>query len=135
VDAVSMGIDRPAAGSGAQLEWADSTLQDVVVTKQADKSTPKLCQLILTGDVMDEVTIDFCTSTAGTGPETTRYQIVLEKVRLTSYSYSDASGGSSGSDTVTLNYETIKWNYTEISDTETAGAIEFKWDVITAQPA
>ena len=133
--AISQGVDRPASGSGAQLEWADSTLQDIVVTKESDKSTPKLCESILTGDVHDKVVIDFATSTAGSGPETTRFQIELEKVRLTSYSFSDGGGGAPASETVTLNYEKIKWTYTEIVDTEETGKVEFGWDVIAAQPA
>ena len=87
--AVSQGVDRPASGSGAQLEWADATLQDLVVTKELDKSTPKMLESILTGTVHDTVVLDFTTSTAGGGPETTRFQIELEKVRLTSYSFSD----------------------------------------------
>jgi type VI secretion system Hcp family effector len=133
--AVSFGVDRPAAGSGAQLEWADSTVQDIVVTKESDKSTPKLCESILTGKVHDKVVLDFATSTAGSGPETTRFSIELEKVRLTSQTFSDSGGGSPASETITLNPEKIKWVYTEIVDSEEKGKIEFGWDVIAGQPA
>ena len=133
--AVSQGVDRPASGSGAQLEWADSTVQDLVVTKEADKSTPKLAESILTGMVHDKVVIDFATSTAGTGPETTHFQIELEKVRLTSYSFSDAGGGAPASETLSLNFEEIKWVYTEFKDGVELGHLEFAWDVIAGQPA
>ena len=123
--AVSQGVDRPASGSGADLELADATVQDIVVTKELDKSTPKLLESIITGTVHDEVVIDFVLPNLGVGPETTRFQIELEKVRLTSYSFSDGGGGAPASETITLNYEKIKWLYTEIVDDEEVGIFVF----------
>jgi type VI secretion system Hcp family effector len=115
-----------------------STLQDIVVTKETsatDKSTPKLTESILTGTVHDKVVLDFATSTAGTGPEPTYFQIELEKVRLTSQSFSGGGGGDPTMETVTLNAEKIKWVYTEIVDSEEKGKIVFAWDVIRGEPA
>jgi type VI secretion system Hcp family effector len=132
--AVSQGVDRPTSGSGAQLEWADATHQDFAVTKVPDKSTPKLLEIILTGTVHDKVVIDFVLPNLGVGPETTRYRIELGRVRLTSYSFSDGVGGAAASETLTLNYETIKWTYTEIVDDEEQGTFVFGWDVVNGVP-
>jgi type VI secretion system secreted protein Hcp len=109
-------------------------VQDFFVTKELDKSTPKLLESILTGKVHDEVVIDFVTSTAGSGPETTYFQIELEKVRLTSYSFSDGAGGEPTKETITMNFDKIKWFYTEIVEGEEVGIFVFGWDVVNGQP-
>lgn len=132
--ALSVGDYRPETFFDSQVEWADSTLQDIVVTKESDKSTPKLTESILTGKVHDKVVIDLAVS-APTGPEQTYFQIELEKVRLTSHSFSDGSDGAPAKETISLNPEKIKWVYTEIGDSQEKGKIEFAWDVIAGQPA
>ncbi len=132
--AVSQGVDRPVSGSGAELVWADPIVQDIVVTKELDKATPKLFESILGGKIHEKVVIDFVLPNLGVGPETTRFQIELEKVRLTSYSFSDGAGGAPASETLTMNYEKITWTYTEIVDGEEKGTIVFGWDVVNGQP-
>lgn len=131
--AVSLGDYRPETFFGTR-EWADSTLQDIVVTKESDKSTPKLTESILTGKVHDKVVIDLAVSTP-VGPEPSYFQIEMEKVRLTSQSFSDNGGAAPATETITLNPEKIKWVYTEIVDSEEKGKIEFAWDVIGGRPA
>lgn len=131
--AVSVGDYRPATFLGRNPSWADSTLQDIVFTKESDKATPKLTESIATGKVHDKVMIDLALSTP-TGPEPTYFQIEMEKVRITSQSFSDGGGGAR-TETITLNPEKIKWVYTEIVDSEEKGKIEFAWDVIGGQPA
>ncbi len=132
--AVSQGIDRPVSGSGAELEWADPIVQDIVVTKELDKATPKMIESILTGKIHEKVVIDFVLPNLKGGPETTFFQIELEKVRLTSYSFSDGGGGAPASETITMNSETIKWTYTEIEGDEEKGTFVFAWDVVNGRP-
>ena len=131
--AVSLGDYRPETFFGTHPSGG-ATLQDIVVTKESDKSTPKLTESILTGKVHDKVVIDLTLSTPG-GPEPSYFQIEMEKVRLTSQSFSGDGGAAPATETVTLNPERIRWVYTEIVDSEEKGKIEFAWDVVGGQPA
>jgi len=75
---------------------------------------PTLSESILTGEVHDKVVIDAAVA-APRGAEATYFQIELEKVRLTSHSFS-GDDGSVPTESFSLNFEEIKWTYTDPND-------------------
>ncbi len=80
----------PATGENIEPDeltggrWDPAEVQDFILTKENDKSSPKLNEAILAGKCFDEVEIHFCT-TVGAEEEVPVYKLKLEKVRVTSY--------------------------------------------------
>ena len=102
---------------------ASATLGDVVVTKELDKSSPKLAESILTGKVFPKVEIQLASS-AGT-----YFAYELKNVMITSYSI---SGGADEMpmESFSLNFEAIKITYTEYdSEGKSKGNVETTWKV------
>jgi type VI secretion system secreted protein Hcp len=105
-------------------------LDDIVVTKELDKASPKLAEAVLLGKVFTKVEIHWGQTSLG-GTTQTYYAYELKNVQVTSYSI----GGSTQSDqvpteTLSLNFEEIKVTYTEGSGTGSAkGKVEYTWKV------
>ena len=64
---VSQGISRPlsAGASGSTRQRSSASLEDIALTKEVDKSTPKLAEAICTGVNFPKVEIHLCTSSEG----------------------------------------------------------------------
>jgi len=107
------------------------TVEDIVVTKEVDKSSPKLAEALCTGRVFKEVEIHLCGS-YGSGGSQTFLVITLKDVIISSYEV----GGSAWSDAVptesiSLNFTKIEQTYTEYSTSGTAeGQTEYGWDIV-----
>jgi type VI secretion system secreted protein Hcp len=104
--------------------------EDIVVTKELDKASPKLAEAVAKGKVFPTVVIHWARVVPG-GTTQTYYSYELKNVQVTSYSI----GGSAPSDsvpteTLSLNFEEIKVTYTESSETGQAkGNVEYSWKV------
>ena len=105
--AVSTGADRSSSN------WADSTLQDIVVTKESDKSTPKLVESILTGKVHDKVVIDFVISnpTSPSLPELPYLIWELRNARITSYSFNASDANELPTEEYGLTFDALRVTY------------------------
>ena len=129
---VSQGISRPlsAGASGSTRQRSSATLEDIALTKEVDKSTPKLAEAICTGVNFPKVEIHLCTSSEG-GERIPYFKYELTNVRVTSYSLAGATeGGTPPSEQLTLNYEEIKWTYDELDkENKSKGAVETAWKV------
>ena len=102
----------------------ETTLGDIVVVKELDKSSPKLAESILMGKVFPKVEIHL-TSSAGT----TYYAYELTNVMVTSYSIS-GDADQVPMEEFSLNFEEIKVTYTEMdSEGNKKGNIEYSWKV------
>lgn len=103
--------------------------EDIVVTKELDKASPKLAEAVAQGKVFPRVDIHWA-RVAADGAQT-YYKYELKNVQVTSYSL----GGSAQSDPVpteqlSLNFEEIKATYTEYDETGRAkGNVEYSWKV------
>lgn len=64
--------------------------EQILVTKNLDKSSPKITHAVSSGLIFKEVKIDLCDS------QSCYEKIVLENVYLTGYSFSTSSGSSNG---------------------------------------
>ena len=99
------------------------TFSDITVTKELDKSTPKLLEAVATGTVIPNVEFHL-TSSQGT-----YYAYELKNVMITSYLMS-GDADDRPTEEVTLNFEQIKMTYTEYdSDGKSKGNVEFSWKV------
>jgi len=123
---------RPVAAgaSGSTRQRSSATLEDIVLVKELDKSTPKLAEAICTGVNFPKVEIHLCTSSEG-GARIPYFKYELKNVRVTSYSVSGATdGGQPPTEQLSLNYEEIKWTYDELDkENKSKGAVETTWKV------
>jgi type VI secretion system secreted protein Hcp len=124
-------IHQPGSGAtGPTRRRGDVVLDDIHVTKELDKASPKLAESICKGKVFPKVDIHVTASTTDAG-RVTYYAYELKKVQVTSY---NIAGSGQSEDVPTedfsLNFEEIKVTYTE-NDAEgkKKGNVEYSWKV------
>jgi type VI secretion system secreted protein Hcp len=127
----SQSLHQPGAGATGQTRRrGDVQMDDVHVTKELDKASPKLAEAVCNGKVFPKVEIHVTASYTDSG-RVTYYAYELKKVLVTGYNI----GGSGQSEDVpvedlTLNFEEIKVTYTENdSDGKKKGNVEYTWKV------
>lgn len=99
-----------------------------VITKPVDKASPLLLGLLTQGGVVPFVRLDFVTA----GPRPRYYQITLEDVLISSYQTGGSSGDEAPTESFSLNYEKIKWTYTEFDQDGRADRDHsFYWNLLT----
>lgn len=120
LSAVQFGLKRqgdPVSGATSKPEF-----QEVTVTKELDKASPKLMLACASGKVFPKVEIDVTRSTqAG---ETLYMKLTLTDVLVTSLSHNsrtDEQRVVSSSEGMGMTYTTIKWEYTPIDDSGKTG--------------
>ncbi len=132
IEAFSQMISKPGNGTGVTRRRGDVVLDDIVITKQLDKSSTKLAESLCKGKVFPKVEIDVTASYTDAG-RVTFYRYELKNVQITSYSISGAT--SSGQDhavteQMMLNFEEIKVTYTECDNAgKKKGNAEYTWKV------
>ncbi len=128
-------IHQPGGGAtGATRRRGDVVLEDIVVTKELDKSSPKIAEAVCNGKVFPKVEIHLTRSYTDSG-RVTYYAYELTNVLVTSY---NVSGSTDGEDvpveSFSLNYEEIKVTYTENdSKGNKKGNVEYSWKVEEGQ--
>lgn len=116
-------ITREESSSGSARQRASAEFHDIIVTKELDKSSPKLAESIATGKVFPSVSFEL----ASAGSVYLKYE--LKNVMITSYSIS-GSASDVPVEEFSFNYEEIKVTYTEQdSSGKTKGNIEYSWKV------
>lgn len=126
-------IRKPGAGTGATRRRGDVILDDLVCTKEYDKSSIKLAETTCTGKVYPKVEIHMTASYTDSN-RVTYLAYVLTNVQVVSYNVV-GTGGNDGADNVpmeefTLNFEEIKVTYTENDNAgKKKGNAEYTWKV------
>jgi len=132
--AVSEPRHEPGTGNGASRRRGDVILEDITLSKTADKASPKLAEAVCDGRVFPKVEIHI-PAASGDPTGSTQYTYELRNVRVTSYSVS-ASGASGGEDRpteqISLNFEEIKVSYARPM-TKGKGHVETTWKVEEAE--
>lgn len=127
-------IHTPGTSTDLTRRRGDVVLEDILVTKELDKSSPKLAESICKGTVFPKVEIHLSASYTDAG-RITYYTYELKNVMITSYSV----GGNTSTDDVpmesfSLNFEEVKVTYTETDSTgKSKGNIEYNWKVEEAE--
>jgi len=126
----SHGISQPAGTSDIIRSTERSEHMDFIITKELDKSSPKLALFCCNGTHVTEVVIEVCR--ADTSEKYMQY--TLTDVIVSSISQSGSSQDSARPvEEVSLRYGRIDWSYTE-TDYMTGkpkGNVEAYWDVET----
>lgn len=118
------------ASTGGARSGERVDLQDLAITKNLDKSSPKLFAACCKGTHIPEVTLELCRNT---GDKQTYMIYKLEDVLITSYNPSGTSGGDIPYESLTLNPAKITLTYT-CTDHDTgkpAGQVTANWDQAT----
>lgn len=134
----SQAMHQPGGGAtGATRRRGDVILEDITVTKELDKSSPKIAEAVCKGKVYPKIEIELTRDTeAG---RVTYYRYELKNVLVTSYSVgtSASSGGEAvPMESFSLNFEEIKVTYTENDyKGKKKGNVEYSWKVEEGEAA
>jgi len=112
IESMSSAINRsiPQGAKDQQRTKGDTTLGDIVLVRQMDKSSTKLQQACAKGDFYKTVEIHFCSTIQGKQEPYLKYK--LENVIISSYSFHGNSSGSPlPSEQVTLSFTAAEWTY------------------------
>ena len=116
-------------GAGASRRRGEAIVEDVSMTKYADKSSPKLAEAVCKGKVFPKVEIEVTASYTDAGRQT-YYKYELTNVMVTSYSVSGSGGEDRPVENFTLNFEEVKVSYDQQGlKGKKKGNIEYGWKV------
>lgn len=105
----SWGETNAATGaSGGGRGAGKVSMSDIVISKEVDKSTPKLALACATGEHVPEAVL---TVRRAGGEQQEYLQIKLTDCLVTSYQMSGSNGGGVPSESFSLNYTKIEWQY------------------------
>ena len=124
--ASQMASATSSSSGGASTERAD--FQDFNIVKLLDKASPKLAVKCADGSHIKEVTIELCRA----GGDKVKYmEYKMKECIVSSVSVGGAGGGEEPSESVTLNYGSIEWNYTQQkrADGSGGGQVAGGWDL------
>jgi type VI secretion system secreted protein Hcp len=128
---MSQGIHKPGGGAtGSTRRRGDTVLEDIQVTKELDKSSPKLAEAVCNGKVFPKVELHFTASYTDAG-RVTYLAYELKNVAISSYHVSGAGQADQvPTDSFSLNFEEIKVTYTENDNKgKKKGNVEYSWKV------
>ena len=119
-------IHKSSSGAtDAQRTRGETTLGDVVITREMDKASPKLQEAVLRGMIFPMVQFEFASSDGATY---LKYE--LKNVMITSISTS-GTADDRPMEEIALNFEEIKVTYTEYDPAtkKKKGNVEYSWKV------
>jgi type VI secretion system secreted protein Hcp len=130
IQSMSSPIHRsvPEGAKDQQRTRGETTLGDIVIVRELDKSTPKLQEACANGTFFSEVEIHFCTTVKNKQEPYLKYK--LKDVIVTSYSFhGNAEGSPQPTEQITLGYTEVNWTYV-VLDPKTGdkqGQVETKY--------
>lgn len=114
---VDWGAHKPGGGmTGQSRRRGGAVVEDLVLTIEYEKASPKLQEKCLLGEIIPKLEIEL-TSTYG-GARATYLKYELKNVMVTSYQMNASGNDEAGPPTVVIgnNFEEIKVTYTEYDD-------------------
>ena len=100
----------PQGAKDQQRTKGETTLGDIVVVRQLDKSSTKLQEACANGTFFKEIEIHFCTTVKNKQEPYLTYK--LSDVIISSYSFHGNSSGSPlPTEQITMGYTKVEWNY------------------------
>ena len=125
---IGRGISSPTGGS-ADRESSAPSVSEIVITKPMDKSSYRWMEESLYGEGQD-VTIDFCKTDKGALEVYASY--TLTDCMVSGYSVS--SGGDRPSESLSLNFTKIVYNFSEMGAKNAKGETpKTGWDIAAAK--
>ena len=132
IDVLSLdwGVYHKGKPSGQSRRRGAPVVEDLVLTIEYEKASPRLLQKCLTGEVIPELEIEL-TSTFG-GARATYLKYELKNVMARSYQIDASGNDEAGPPLVVIgnNFEEIKVTYTEFDDEgSNKGNVETRYEV------
>jgi len=127
---MSWGLHKAGAGATGQTRRRGvATIEDVVCTKEFDKSSVKIAESVCSGKVFPKVEIHDTATYAENRATFLKYD--LKNVLVTSQSVSAAGAGDAvPTESFSLNFEEVKQTYTEYdAKGSKKGNVEMTWKV------
>jgi len=112
IESMSAPIFRsiPQGAKDQQRTKGDTTLGDVAIVRQLDKSSTKLQENCANGTFFKEVEVHFCTTVKNKQEPYLTYK--LYDVIISSFSmHANSSGSPLPTEQITLGYSKVDWNY------------------------
>jgi type VI secretion system secreted protein Hcp len=112
IESLSAPIFRsiPTGARDQQRTKGDTTLGDIHIVRQLDKSSTKLQEACANGTFFKEVEIHLCTTVKNKQEPYLIYK--LSDVIISSYSmHGNSSGNPLPSEEVSMNYQKVEWTY------------------------
>ena len=116
LESMSAAVHRsiPEGAKDQQRTRGHTTMGDVVVVRQLDKSSTKLQEACAKGDFFSEVEIHFCTQVKNKEEPYLKYK--LSNAIVASYSFHGVeSGNPLPTEEFTLNFTKAEWTYTVVN--------------------
>jgi type VI secretion system secreted protein Hcp len=134
VSSFQFGVGRAisAARGTSTREGNIVSVSEITVTKAADKASIKLFEEALHGPLNRKVEIAFVRQGAGNKP-VAYVTMKLEGCGLSGFSMS--SGGDRPTESLTLNFDKVEYNYDPIADDLSGKPIKYSWDLAKATGA
>ena len=122
-----------AGAGGSARGRGGCQFEDVALSKQLDKSSPKLAEAVCKGQNFPKVEIHLTSAFLG---GQVYYAYELKNVRVSNYHIGGTSPGDRPTENFSLNFEEIKVTYTEYdpSTGRSQGNVEYTWKVEEGQP-
>ncbi len=129
----SWGASNPVTIVGAGMSAGKVSMSDLTISKRVDKSSPKLLALNVTGKHVANAVLTASKSTGAKTPEDF-LTIKLEEVYVASYQIGGSHGEDVGSESLSLAYGKINYDYKEQKkDGTLTSAGEVGYDLIKAE--
>ncbi len=112
IESMSSGIHRsvPQGAKDQQRTKGETSLGDISISRQLDKSSTKLQETCANGTFAKEVEIHFCTTVKNKQEPYLIYK--LKDVIVSSYSiHANSSADPLPSEQITLGYSEVEWTY------------------------
>ncbi|MBK7873375.1 MAG: type VI secretion system tube protein Hcp [Saprospiraceae bacterium] len=128
---VGMNSTVSAAGAAGGRAAGKTSFGDLIITKNIDKSSPKLMEYLATGKYIPKVELHLAIK-ARDGKSNVYLRYELKNVFVTSYQISGNTDDSNSlaAEQINLSYASLHVFYVEMDGTgKPKGEVPFKWDV------
>jgi len=133
IESFSMGVARTVVTGGGGTQTGRPQFTDISFSHQLDKASPLLMLRCAQGTVIPTAVLT-C-RTVGAASSLVFYKITLTDVIVTSVSVGGASGGDRPTETFSLNYARIEWEYIPQLPTGGSGTpVRASWNIPANTP-
>ena len=114
---VDWGIHEPGGGAtGQSRRRGAAVVEDITLTMEYEKASPKIAESIATGKVHEFLKVDMCRADPGGLPSSCYLQLEATKVIISSYEVSGS--GDEATIKATMNFEKVTIRYQSEDPTE-----------------